>query len=142
MHDIQQILDFWFSPDIAKHWFASTPALDAEIKTRFEGIWQRATAGELDAWAQTSAGALALIIVLDQLPLNMYRGLPAAFSSEQQAVDDKRWRSGNLEASCGLLVGLYGCSEALGCHVCVEAHRVEAELRGKAVEAVRRQAVL
>lgn len=86
MPDIQQILDFWYSPAVAKHWFASTPELDADIKARFENVWQRATAGELDDWAQTPAGALALIIVLDQFPLNMYRGLPLAFSSEQKAV--------------------------------------------------------
>lgn len=82
----QDILDFWFSPAVGKHWFASTPALDAEIKTRFEAIWRQATAGELDAWAETPDGVLALIIVLDQLPLNMYRGEPTAFASEQQAV--------------------------------------------------------
>lgn len=86
MHDSQEILDFWFSQAISKHWFSSTPALDAEIKLRFEDVWRRAAADELDAWAKTPAGALALIIVLDQLPLNMYRGEPAAFASEQKAV--------------------------------------------------------
>jgi uncharacterized protein (DUF924 family) len=86
MSERQDILDFWFSPRIGKHWFSSTPALDEEIQRRFEGIWQRAAAGELDAWTQTPEGALALIIVLDQFPLNMYRGKPAAFSTEQKAV--------------------------------------------------------
>jgi uncharacterized protein (DUF924 family) len=85
-HDLHKILDYWFSPRLSKHWFASTPALDDEIRARYEALWQRAAAGELDAWAATPEGALALAIVLDQLPLNMYRGQPAAFSSEQKAV--------------------------------------------------------
>jgi uncharacterized protein (DUF924 family) len=85
-HDIQDVLDYWFSPRISQRWFASTPALDDEIRTRYAALWQRAAAGELDAWAETPKGALALAIVLDQLPLNMYRGQPTAFASEQKAV--------------------------------------------------------
>jgi uncharacterized protein (DUF924 family) len=85
-HDIQGILDYWYSPRISQRWFASTPALDDEIRARYEALWRRAAAGELDAWADTPDGALALAIVLDQLPLNMYRGKPAAFATEQQAV--------------------------------------------------------
>lgn len=85
-HDIQDLLDFWFSPRIGKHWFASTPALDDEIRQRYETLLQRAASGELDGWTASPEGALALVIVLDQLPLNMYRGQPAAFSTEQKAV--------------------------------------------------------
>jgi uncharacterized protein (DUF924 family) len=86
MNDAQAILDFWYSPRISTQWFSSTPALDAEIRTCFEGLWQRAAAGELDAWAESPAGALALIIVLDQFPLNMYRGEATSFATEQKAV--------------------------------------------------------
>ena len=81
-----KLLDFWYSARVSPRWFASTPALDQEIRVRFEGLWQRAAAAELDAWAETPEGALALAIVLDQLPLNMYRGKPAAFSTEHKAV--------------------------------------------------------
>lgn len=84
--EIQSVLDFWFAPEVAKHWFASTPELDADIRRRFEPLWQRAAAGEFDAWADSATGALALIIVLDQFPLNMFRGEAAAFSTEQHAV--------------------------------------------------------
>lgn len=84
--EIQSVVDFWFAPEVAKHWFASTPELDAEIRQRFEPLWQRAAAGECDTWADSAAGALALIIVLDQFPLNMFRGEAAAFSTEQHAV--------------------------------------------------------
>jgi uncharacterized protein (DUF924 family) len=67
-------------------WFASTPELDETIRHQFEPLWRRAAAGELDGWQATPEGALALVIVLDQLPLNMYRGRPESFSTEQQAV--------------------------------------------------------
>ena len=86
MDEQRALLDFWYSERVAKCWFSSTPALDDEIRARFEGLWQRAAAGELDDWADTPEGALALAIILDQLPLNMYRGNPAAFSTEQKAV--------------------------------------------------------
>lgn len=86
MSDRQEVLGFWFSTRMSKHWFASTPALDEEIRARFELLWQRAASGELDSWADTPEGALALAIVLDQFPLNMYRSEPASFSTEQKAV--------------------------------------------------------
>lgn len=84
--EIQDLLDFWYSPRISARWFASTPALDDEIRARFEPLWQRGLAGQLAAWSDSPEGALALTIVLDQLPLNMFRGQPTAFATEQQAV--------------------------------------------------------
>lgn len=80
------LLGFWYAPEMRRCWFASTPELDAEIRSRFEPLWFRAAAGELDRWQETPEGALALAIVLDQLPLNMYRGRPESFSTEQHAV--------------------------------------------------------
>ncbi len=84
--DINSLLDFWFSARISKHWFASTPALDDEIRTRYATLWRHAAADELADWAETPDGVLALVIVLDQLPLNMFRGKPESFATEQQAV--------------------------------------------------------
>jgi uncharacterized protein (DUF924 family) len=81
-----EVLDFWFAEGMRGQWFRATPALDEAIRTRFEPAWQAAAGGEYDDWAQTASGALALVIVLDQFPLNMFRGQPRAFSSEQQAV--------------------------------------------------------
>jgi uncharacterized protein (DUF924 family) len=80
------LLDFWYSAEMRPRWFDSTPELDERIRTRFEPLWQQAAAGELDDWQDTPDGALALVIVLDQLPLNMYRGRPEAFATEQRAV--------------------------------------------------------
>lgn len=80
------VLDFWFAPGMERRWFRSSPSLDRQIRDRFEVVWEAAAAGELDDWSQTADGALALVIVLDQLPLNMFRADPKAFSTEAKAI--------------------------------------------------------
>lgn len=82
----QDILDFWYAPDMRSKWFASTPQLDASMRERFEPLWEAAVRGELDAWRSSPQGSLALAIILDQFPLNMFRGTPKSFSSEGQAI--------------------------------------------------------
>ncbi|MEZ5536490.1 MAG: DUF924 family protein [Thiolinea sp.] len=82
----QTILEFWYTPPMPEHWFRSTPAIDQLIRERFETIWQQAANGELENWKNTAEGCLALCIVLDQFPLNMYRGEARSFATEQQAV--------------------------------------------------------
>ena len=81
-----EILDFWFADGMARRWFRSTPALDDEIRRRFEDLWRAAADGQLDHWSDTADGALALVIVLDQLPLNMFRDRPEAFATEARAI--------------------------------------------------------
>ena len=81
------ILDFWFTEPMRSRWFRSTPELDAEICARFESVWTRASAGELSGWCDKAEGCLALAILLDQFPLNMYRGQARAFASEAQAIE-------------------------------------------------------
>lgn len=80
------ILDYWYSERIKKHWFRSTPELDAEMRGKFEALWEMAAKGELNHWAETADGALALVIVLDQLPLNMFRNQAKSFQTEQDSV--------------------------------------------------------
>ena len=72
---------------MASRWFSSTPALDAEIRASYEQVWRAAAEGRLDDWKDSPQGCLALVIVLDQLPLNMFRGEAKSFSTEQQAVE-------------------------------------------------------
>lgn len=93
--DIQDVLDFWFSgsdldsPTVDSRmdrWFGSDPELDAAIVTRFGNLVERASAGELDAWAAKPEGRLALIILLDQFRRNIYRGKPEAFARDSQAL--------------------------------------------------------
>lgn len=81
----EAVLEFWFSEPARSHWFRSTAELDSAIRARFLDIWRAGAAGQLDVWAQTAQGALALVIVLDQLPLNMFRGRPESFATEAAA---------------------------------------------------------
>jgi len=81
-----QILEYWFSDEMKKHWFFSTAEIDKEIKNKFEQFWIIAKEGTLSDWENTATGCLALCIILDQLPLNMFRGEAKSFSSEQKAV--------------------------------------------------------
>lgn len=69
-----------------KHWFSSTKTIDTEIHEQFYETWVKAKEGDFDAWRNSASGALALCIVLDQLPLNMFRGKAESFSTEQKAV--------------------------------------------------------
>lgn len=80
-----EVLDFWFSPESRACWFASTPGFDRRVADRFEALWRAGSCGELDAWASSSEGALALVIVLDQFPLHIFRMRPEAWSTEAEA---------------------------------------------------------
>lgn len=83
--DHREVLDFWFSEEARPLWFRSTPAFDATIRRRFRGVWEAAAGDALEPWSETPEGALALVIVLDQFPLNMFRGEPASFSTEARS---------------------------------------------------------
>jgi uncharacterized protein (DUF924 family) len=79
------VLDFWFSVESRACWFASTPEFDRQVADRFEALWRAASCGERDEWASSPEGALALVIVLDQFPLHIFRMRPAAWSTEARA---------------------------------------------------------
>jgi uncharacterized protein (DUF924 family) len=83
--DAESVLEFWFSDPVRPFWFHSTPALDQEIRERFCALWQQARDGRLTAWEQSARGALALVILLDQFPLNMFRDTPEGFATEATA---------------------------------------------------------
>lgn len=85
MTEPQEILDFWFSPEVvAKHW-DKDPAFDALIRQRFGAAHAEACAGRLEHWRGDAEGCLALVILLDQFSRNMFRGRPEAFACDPQA---------------------------------------------------------
>jgi uncharacterized protein (DUF924 family) len=84
-----EILEYWY--DMKKYWFNSYPALDREIRDRYEKVWEAAKKGELSDWQNSPEGCLALVIVLDQFPLNMYRGEAKSFSTESLAIEIARY---------------------------------------------------
>lgn len=90
---IREILDFWFlplgDPDHGRErkiWFEPTPEFDAEIGRRFAAALDQAIGGAFDSWARTPDGALALIILGDQLSRNMHRRSARAFSGDAKAL--------------------------------------------------------
>lgn len=79
------VLDFWFRELDPRQWFKASTKLDAEIGRRF-GAWvDAALSGDLDAWAATPRGRLALILLLDQFTRNSRRGGPEAFAGDAKA---------------------------------------------------------
>ena len=77
------ILAFWYDAG-PKRWYTPDNAFDAKVR-RFCGLWQRAAAGELSSWETSDDGALALVMVLDQFPRNMFRGDAKTYASDALA---------------------------------------------------------
>ena len=76
--DPQTVLAFWRSAGPEK-WFKKDTAFDDDIRRRFLETYEAVAAGQLAGWEQSAENALALAIVLDQFPRNMFRGSVRAF---------------------------------------------------------------
>lgn len=92
--DIQAITTFWFGDDgddvitasrQSNLWWSKNSALDLQIRKRFESTLQAATDKRLTDWESTPQGVLALVILHDQLPRNMYRETSRSFAFDEQA---------------------------------------------------------
>jgi uncharacterized protein (DUF924 family) len=89
---IRAILDFWLLPlddpeygKARKLWWNGTPELDAEITGKFGVLLGKAAAGQLDHWANSPDGALALILLCDQFSRNVHRKTAQAFATDAKA---------------------------------------------------------
>ena len=82
----KDIIHFWFQELSDKHRFAKDENLDSVMRERFGEIHKAAVAGEMFTWRVTAKGRLAEIVVLDQFSRNMFRGKPASFAQEAQAL--------------------------------------------------------
>jgi uncharacterized protein (DUF924 family) len=80
----QQVVSFWRETG-PERWFKKDPAFDEDIKRRFLPTYEAAAAGKLRDWETTAEGALALLILLDQFPRNMFRGDPRTFATDPVA---------------------------------------------------------
>jgi len=81
----QSLVDFWFSDEVSRYWFNATAKFDRQLTSSYAELWQQGRSGALDDWQQTANGCLALVILLDQFPLNMFRGKPESFVTETQS---------------------------------------------------------
>ena len=97
MSTSQDVLDFWFGREgeegygeFREAWFTKDPEFDREIRDRFEPVYEEAAAGRLDHWKSEARSCLALIVVLDQFPRNMYRGDSRMYAADALAREAAR----------------------------------------------------
>ncbi len=93
MSQANKILDFWFGattePDYGKPrkvWFTKESQFDNELRSKFIKDYQRAAEGYLDDWKEAPESCLALILLLDQFPRNIFRGNYEAFATDWEAL--------------------------------------------------------
>jgi uncharacterized protein (DUF924 family) len=86
------LLDFWFGPEgepaREQHreiWFRATEEFDAALRREFLADYEAAAAGRLRSWEASAEGALALVLLLDQLPRNIFRETPRAYATDAAA---------------------------------------------------------
>jgi uncharacterized protein (DUF924 family) len=84
-----EILAFWREAG-RDRWYEKDDAFDTEVRRRYLDLWRKAAAGELASWEASDDGTLALTIVLDQFPRNMFRGDAKTYSSDASARDVAR----------------------------------------------------
>jgi uncharacterized protein (DUF924 family) len=80
----ERVLRFWFD-EHAKDWFAKNADFDAQIRERFQPLHDAAAAGRLAPWQEAPRSCLALVILLDQFPRNLFRGDARAFATDAPA---------------------------------------------------------
>lgn len=79
------VLDFWWEAGPTK-WYRGGDAFDDACRDALLGLHEEAAAGALDGWEATPHGTLALLILLDQIPRNVFRGTPRAFATDNKAL--------------------------------------------------------
>ena len=96
-HRAETFLEFWFAPDgssehdrIRNIWFHATPEFDAALAERFRADYDRAAAGVYDPWRDAAQTCLALVLLLDQLPRNLFRNSPRAYATDSAALATAR----------------------------------------------------
>lgn len=93
----EKLLEFWFAPHKEKgeatetlsyrpQWFVKNAHFDQEVREQFMQTWESARNGNLESWEESPEGVLALIILLDQMPRNMFRDQPASFETDGRAL--------------------------------------------------------
>jgi uncharacterized protein (DUF924 family) len=83
---VNEVLECWFGPANRRHWFDPSPDFDHWIRQRLASLYADAVEGRLDHWRDQPDGALALCILFDQAPCNIFRGSPRAFATDARAL--------------------------------------------------------
>jgi uncharacterized protein (DUF924 family) len=83
--DPGDVVSFWLAQD-KENWFSANPTFDAEVRHRFADVIEQAKSGSIDDWAESPKGALALVILLDQMSRNIYRDSPEMYAADAKAL--------------------------------------------------------
>jgi len=81
----EEILDFWTDVGM-EGWYAMSDEFDDKIRSHYKSAWDNALDGKFSNWKLEAKSSLALIILLDQFPRNMFRGDGASFASDRMAL--------------------------------------------------------
>ena len=81
-----EILAFWFIETLPRQWFAKDPLFDALVGERFSALTRAAVDGALSPWGEAPVSALALVLLLDQFPRQIWRHTAMAFAGDRQAL--------------------------------------------------------
>jgi uncharacterized protein (DUF924 family) len=81
-----EVVRFWFDQTRPRQWFAKDPGFDGLVRERFLGLTGRAIAGELGAWGEAPRSGLALVLLLDQFPRQIWRDTARAFAGDGRAL--------------------------------------------------------
>ncbi len=96
----EELLELWFGNELddpaaleerVALWFSTDAGFDETLRERFGGLPDRARDGDLTTWRDHPRSALALVMCLDQLPRNLFRGTPGAFAYDSSALEAMRW---------------------------------------------------
>ncbi len=85
MHDAEELLSFWLTEVGEKGWYTGGAALNRTITERYQAVWEAAQAEGHLGWCMTPRSMLALLILLDQFPRNMFRGTAQAYATDPLA---------------------------------------------------------
>lgn len=81
----QALLDFWFSTETKPFWFVKDAGFDQKVFDQMHALYEEAASGQLDHWKEDADSALALVLLLDQAPRNLFRNSPKSFATDAAA---------------------------------------------------------
>lgn len=91
---IDEILTFWFGGGSGSafaarqaQWFGGDREFDNEVRRTLAADYEQAATGQRDHWQDTPRGCLALVLLLDQVPRQIFRGEPRAYATDAPALD-------------------------------------------------------
>lgn len=85
-NSLEDVLSFWFVETTPKQWFQISPLFDEQVRERFLDLFRFAKQGFCDDWIKSADGAMALTLVFDQFPRNMFRDTIEAYQTDDKAL--------------------------------------------------------